>query len=150
MNTEPLSSINVELPRIGVVAGDERIAAVLARGLSARGWDIIEVRDPRSLLRRGDLERHDAVVAVLGSGDLEVFEMLAGLGRLEGAPPVVLLTKVETASALGPAILRELHISRMIAWPARVDVISRVLGQLCSGEDSGPREPPPPISRVTA
>lgn len=126
VQSSPASS-PAQRPSAGVVCSDARTGLVLRRALEDRGWDVTWMKDPHALLRRRDIGRHQALLAILDGVEPEVLGTLAAVARRPQPPPVVLLTRMATARTLGPAVLRALGVVQLLSWPARIDAIAAAL-----------------------
>lgn len=127
-----LGASSADAPSLAVVTGDARTGVVLRRALEARGWEVTWMHDPRALLRRGDAQRHEALLAIIDHAETDALEMLAALAAQPESPPVILLTRLAAAASLGPSVLGALGVARLLPWPSRLDPIAAALDEVCS------------------
>ena len=119
-------------PHLVLVERDWRNGVVLERALTNQGWEVSLHESGREI---APWEDPDVVLLVLDDDDIDVFETLIRLSSLPRRPTVVLLTRRANARVLGDAVLASLGVDRLIAWPSRIENITRALEQAQSAHE---------------
>jgi CheY-like chemotaxis protein len=101
-----------------------RDGVVLERALEGRDWLVTHLETGRAFESWLD---PDVILLMLDDDELDVFETLMRLSAMKNRPPVVLLTRLADARALGPSVLESLGVDRLVSWPSRADKIEAEL-----------------------
>ncbi len=116
--------------RVLIVDPDIRFGLLLKGYLEGRGWKAEWVEDGRQALQHWDLYRPDLLIAELQGKDLDGFELLEAVSRVEAAPPVVVCTKLAGVTAWDDEIFRLLGVRAVLVRPVRFPEVARTLEEV--------------------
>lgn len=100
---------------------------MLERALEARGWAVTRLSDARALAAGAARAAYDVILVALDGNDTDALELLIRLAGIPHKPPVLLLTHRTRAASFSDHALAALGVSRLLAWPCRVDPIAAAI-----------------------
>ncbi|HEY5952071.1 MAG TPA: hypothetical protein VIV40_41525 [Kofleriaceae bacterium] len=118
--------------RLVLVERNPRAGIVLEHALDTHGFAVTRIESGRAFAAWED---PDVLLLVLDDDDIDIFEMLIRLSSMPRRPAVVLLTRRANAHVLADAVLESLGVDRLVAWPCRIEEITRALDQAQSAHE---------------
>lgn len=82
-------------------------------------------------------EDPDVLLLVLDDDDGDIFEVLVRLASLEQRPSTVVLTRRAHTRAFDQPVRASLGIDEVVAWPCRVDELTRALESAVAAHEPG-------------
>ncbi len=133
----------VEARHVLVVDDEEALVSLTARILGRLGYQVTSFTDPRAALSafRDDPQRFDALVTDVSMRGMNGFELAREILRARPGLPIVL-----TSGDFRPEHLRdaaELGIAELVAKPATIEELGRILGDLLAHDDAARRSVSP-------
>ena len=127
---QPGPVVSPSTARVLIVDPDIRFGLLLKGYLEGRGWKAEWVEDGRQALQHWDVYRPDLLIAELQGRDLDGFELLEAVSRVESAPPVVVCTKLAGVSSWDDSVFRQLGVRAVLVRPVRFPEVARTLEEV--------------------
>lgn len=116
--------------RVLIVDPDIRFGLLLKGFLEGRGWKAEWLEDGRPALQHWDVYRPDIVITDLQGRDLDGFELIDAIGRLESPPPIVVCTRLAGVQTWTDAVFRRLGVRAVLVRPVRFPEVARTLEEV--------------------
>ncbi len=116
--------------RVLIVDPDVRFGLLLKGYLEGRGWKAEWVEDGRRALQHWDAYRPDLLITELQGRDLDGFELLETVSRLQRPPPVVICTKLAGVNSWTDGVFRSLGVCAVLVRPVRFPEVARTLEEV--------------------
>jgi DNA-binding response OmpR family regulator len=126
----PAPAVAPTTARVLIVDPDIKFGLLLKGYLEGRGWKAEWVEDGRLALQHWDLYRPDLLIAELQGKDLDGFELLDSISRLEAAPPVVVCTRLAGVQTWDDSTFRKLGVRAVLVRPVRFPEVARTLEEV--------------------
>ena len=123
-------TVSPSTARVLIVDPDIRFGLLLKGYLEGRGWKAEWVEDGRQALQHWDVYRPDLLIAELQGKDLDGFELLEAVSRVEGSPPIVVCTRMAGVSGWDDSVFRQLGVRAVLVRPVRFPEVARTLEEV--------------------